>query len=677
MSLDQARAALEHGDFGRALGLIEPGDDSEPALELRAVAAYGAGELELALTTWERLFAVHADAGRDEEAAFAAARVALNLLCETGLMAPVRGWVGRAERHLGNAPPGRVHALLAVTRTYERILSGDPEAAVEPARQAVELGTAYGVDPARGLGRVAVARLAIHAGDLDDGIALLDELAVDLAAGEFDQLTTGNVYCELICTAQWVGRHDLAREWTDVMERWRQGPAFGSTHGRCRVHRAELLRLSGPADDAEDEALAACAELRPWMRREYGWPLVELGNIRLRRGDLVGAEEAYLEAHERAWSPNPGLALLRLEQGDADAAAALLRGELEHPSDLPWKERPPFGALYRAPLLDAQAEVAAAVGDGATARSAADALLAIADRYPSPGLIASAALADARAALLEGHTTRAAGQAQRAVVAWVEMAAPYDAAVARTVLAEALAVAGNASGAALEWKAAAAAFAEFGAPRREAAVRSRLEAPAPVSPVSPVSPAAPASPATARHATQAALLRRGDHWEVSFRGTTAVLADLKGIGYLARLLSEPGRELHVLDLVVSGVDDQGLPVLDEEAKASYRRRLVEVDEDIAEAERNHDDARRELAERDRDYLVAELSAAVGLSGRARTTGGTAERARGAVTRSVRYALGRLGEQHPDLGAHLARTVRTGAFCSYQPDPLAPVEWSIA
>ena len=664
MSLDEARAALEHGDFGRALGLIDPGDASEPALELRAAAAYGTGELEVALSAWERLFAVHAEAGRHEEAAFAAARVALNLLCETGLMAPVRGWVGRAERHLVGRPTGRVHALLAITRTYERILSGDPDAAVEPARAAVELGTAYGVDPARGLGRVAVARLAIHAGDLDHGIAMLDELAVDLAAGEFDPLTTGNVYCELICTAQWIGRHDLAREWTEVMERWRHGRAFGATHGRCRVHRAELLRLSGPAADAEHEALAACAELRPWLRREYGWPLVELGNIRLRRGDLAGAEEAFLEAHQRAWSPNPGLALLRLAQGDVDTAAALLRGELAHPSDLPWKERPPFGDLHLAPLLDAQAEVAVAADDAATARSAADALLAIADRYPSPGLAASAALADARAALLEGETTRAAHRAQRAVVAWVEMSAPYDAAAARSVLAEALAAAGNASGAALEWKAAAAAFAEFGAPLREAAVRSRFE------------PQATGRPARTPPATQATLIRRGDHWEIEFRGRTAVLADLKGIGYLARLLSEPGRELHVLDLVISGVDDVGLPVLDEEAKASYRRRLEEVEDDIADAERNYDDARRELAERDRDYLVAELSAAVGLSGRARTTGGTAERARGAVTRSLRYALRRLQEQHPDLGMHLARTVRTGAFCSYEPDPLAPMEWRV-
>jgi hypothetical protein len=175
-------------------------------------------------------------------------------------------------------------------------------------------------------------------------------------------------------------------------------------------------------------------------------------------------------------------------------------------------------------------------------------------------------------------------------------------------------------------------------------------------------------------AIQARVRRWGPCWEVEFRGRRAVLGDLKGLGYLARLLAEPGREIAALDLVAAGVVERGLPVLDDEAKRSYRRRLSEVEEDIAEAVSNHDEGRRAHAEREREHLVAELSRAVGLGGRPRTTGGTGERARCAVTRSLRYALARLSEQHPDLGAHLAGAVRTGATCSYRPDPLAQVEW---
>src|SRR5690606_23199018 len=173
---------------------------------------------------------------------------------------------------------------------------------------------------------------------------------------------------ELVCAAQGLALYDMAREWTEVMDHWRPGAAVGGISGRCRVHRAELLCVSGPCDEAEAEALGACDELRPWMRREFGWPLHELGLIRLRRGDLAGAEEALLEAHRHAWSPQPGLALLRLEQGDVATASAMIADAIEHPFDIPSKERPPFGDLRLAPLLDAQAEIAATAGDAATTR---------------------------------------------------------------------------------------------------------------------------------------------------------------------------------------------------------------------------------------------------------------------------------------------------------------------
>lgn len=642
--------------------------DKEPpeALAERAEEAYRDGRMEAALTAWEQLYAVHIAAGRRSEAAFAAALVALNLLCETGLMAPVRAWDARGRRCLVGEPTGPAHAILAITRAYERILSGDPEGALAPAREALDLGTRLGVDPARGLGQVAIARLAIHAGDVDGAVAQLDQLAVALAAGEFDPLTTGNVYCELICVAQWLGRHDLAQAWTGVMDAWRHGSAYGATHGRCRVHRAELLRMSGPAADAEAEALAACEELRPWMRREYGWPLVELGNIRLRRGDLVGAEEAFLEAHARAWCAQPGLALLRLAQGEPAEAAEMIRAELRHPTDVPWKEQPPFGGLRAVPLLAAQAQIAEHVGDTATAAAAAAELATVHAAYPSDGLRATVRMAQARAALLAGDADRAIGAAREAAALWIDLDAPYDAALARTLTGDAQHRLGNPDVARLEWQAARRGFEAFGAELALQVVDQRLSAPPGGAPVQTVRPAG----------GLAELARAGDRWLLRHGGRDVLLPDLKGITYLARLLAQPGRELHVLDLAGAGAVEPGLPVLDEEAKASYRRRLAEVEADLAEAEADNDQARVRLAERDRDYLVAELTAAVGLGGRARTTGGTAERARTSVTRSLRYALARLTEVAPDLGAHLDHTVRTGTCCCYQPDPVARLEWKV-
>src|SRR6185436_13465830 len=104
-------------------------------------------------------------------------------------------------------------------------------------------------------------------------------------------------------------------------DRWRRGQPVGSIHGRCRVHRAEILRLRGSCAAAEQEALLACEELRPYLRREMGWPLTELGRIRLQSGDVKGAEESLLEAHDGGWDPQPGLALVHLAQGDAALAA--------------------------------------------------------------------------------------------------------------------------------------------------------------------------------------------------------------------------------------------------------------------------------------------------------------------------------------------------------------------
>jgi hypothetical protein len=594
---------------------------------------------------------------------------AVLLLIDSGLMSAVRGWARRAERLLEGQDVTPVHALVAAVRGYERFFSGDMAAAATHAARAVELGEALDVMPAVILGRTATGRIAVLEGDVEGGLEQLDEVAALLMSGEVDPVTTGMMYCELICAAQGLARHERAREWTEVMERWCPGGAVGGIQGRCRVHRAELLRLFGPADAAEQQALQACAELRPWMRREFGWPLAELGTIRLRRGDLAGAEEAYLAANEHGWPLHPGLALLRLEQGDASAATGLIRAAISQPAEAPSKEQPPFGDLRLAPLLDAQAEIATTAGDAEALIASAGSLVSIAERYGSPVLQAMADLATARAAVVIGDGPTAVARARQAVAGFRGLDATFDVGRARTVLADALELAGDPDAAHAELCAAHQAYAAYGATTRAAAVLARVSA-----------DGGTRSPSPSR-ARRGVLLADGPMWRIELDDERTQVKDLKGIRYLRRLIAEPGREFHVLDLVAveNGTlphGESGMPALDDAAREAYRRRLAEVDDDIEDATRLHDLGRLGKAEDDRAYLIAELSRAVGLGNRSRTLGGSSERARTSVARSLRYALAELDARHPVAAQHLRSSVQTGTYCSYRPDAFALVEWEL-
>jgi tetratricopeptide (TPR) repeat protein len=652
MSVQRARAAAARGGWEEAYdllmqadanGLADPGD-----LRLLGEVAYAAGHLDVTIEAWERAHALCVRAGEPVAAAGAAVRVAMHLLLDTALMAPVRGWLARADRLLEGHQETAAHAWLAVVRGYERMLTGDVQGARQWAERAIEIGSACDA-AACAVGRVAAARLRILDGDVEEGLALLDEAGVAAVSGDLDPLSTGLVYCELVCALQGLAQYDVAEEWTQAMERWCRTNAIGSLHGRCRVHRAEILRLRGACDEAEQEALVACEELSPYLRREMGWPLSELGRIRLRKGDIDGAEEALLAAHRVGWEPQPGLALVRLAQGDAAAAAASIRDALERPSRIPSKELPPNTGLQRAPLLDAQVEIEIACGDLGRARAAADELERVAGRFQSRALVAGARLARGRVRLAEGDAAEAEQCCSEAARLWNEIGAPYEAAIARMVLAEALRAGGSEDRAVLELQAARTILE-----RIEVAVGSTAET--------------------------NVFRREGDHWCVVFEGRTVRVRDLKGMRYLAQLLAHPGRELHVLDLVAAETGQQTAlgdagEMLDERAKTAYRRRLVEIEDDIEQAHALGDARREEQADAERDFLVRELARAIGLGGRDRRAASTSERARSGVTRAVRQGIARIGEHHPELGEHLDHAVRTGTYCAYVPDPGAPAAWA--
>src|SRR5215212_6832550 len=540
--VERARDAAALNDWRQAFDLLMEADAggllAPMDLPMLGEAAYAAGQLNVTIEAWERAHTASLQAGDQVAAAAAAVRVAMHLLFDTALMAPVRGWLARAERLLEAQDETPAHAWFAVVRTYERMLTGDMPGARPWARRAIEVGSRC--DPAAGvIGQVAEARLLILDGEVQQGLGLLDEAGVATVSGDLDPFSTGVVYCELVCALQGLAHYDVAEEWTEAMERWSETNAIGSLHGRCRVHRAEILRLRGSCNEAEHEALVACDELRPYLRRELGWPLTELGRIRLHKGDLAGAEEALLAAHRAGWDPQPGLALVRLAQGDAATAASSIRDALERPLGVPSKERPPNTDLQRAPLLEAQVEIEIAAGDIGRARSAADELELVAARFESKALAAGAALARGRVRLADGDARGAEQSLSEAVRLWNEVDAPYEVALARMSLAEAHAASGSEQRAVLERHAARAILH---------GIQAAPSTPPPVH--------AERRDALAEQPdTSVNIIRReGDYWTVIFDGHTVRMRDIKGMRYLARLLADPGREYHVLDLVAAETD---------------------------------------------------------------------------------------------------------------------------
>jgi hypothetical protein len=248
--VERARSAAARGDWQQAFDLLMEADaDGRLAstdLPVLGEVAYAAGHLDVTIEAWERAHAACMQAGDQVAAAGAAVRVAMHLLFDTALMAPVRGWLARAERLLDGRGETPAHAWLAVVRAYERMLTGDLPGARPWARQAIEVGSTC--DPAAcAIGRVAQARLLILDGDVQQGLALLDQAGVAIVSGDLDPLSTGIVYCVVVCAFQALAQYDLAEEWTEAMESGATGSPLGASTGAAASTAPRSSCCAGPA----------------------------------------------------------------------------------------------------------------------------------------------------------------------------------------------------------------------------------------------------------------------------------------------------------------------------------------------------------------------------------------------------------------------------------------------
>jgi DNA-binding CsgD family transcriptional regulator len=423
-------------------------------LELLAMAAYLIGRDEDYLTALDRAHQAHLNAGEGLCAIRCAFWLGLRFLFrgETGR---ATGWLGRAQRlleHEEHECAERGYMLLPIVE--QQLAAGDLEAAFATAADAAAIGERCGDADLIACTRHDQGRIRIQQGQVEQGLALLDEVMVAVAAGELSPLMTGLMYCSVIEACQEVYALGRAREWTAALAEWCEAqPEMVAFTGTCLVHRAEIMQLRGAWQEAIEEAERARERSEGVNQQAAAAAFYQQAEVHRLRGQFAAAEEAYRNASQCGLEPQPGLALLRLAQGRIDAAAAAIRRAVSATAD----------RLQRTKLLPAQVEIALTAGDVEDARTACRELEEIAASFDGGALGAMAASARGAVELAEGDASAALGSLRRAFEVWQQLEAPYLGARARMVIGLACRALGDDEGAALELDAARAVFERLGA----------------------------------------------------------------------------------------------------------------------------------------------------------------------------------------------------------------------
>lgn len=443
------RQALSKFDEAAAEGSLGIGD-----YESWAVSAHLVGEDDRCASALEAGHLAAVDAGDVTAAARCAFWLAFHLMMK-GKMAQAGGWLARTEAVVSEAGIDCVvSGYLLIPKLLGALGAGDTASAQQLAAQAIEVASRFQEPELRTFGTLGHGQALLAAGDTDGATRRFDEAMVSVTAGEVGPVVRGIVYCAVILECVQLYDFERAAEWTEALSRWCDSqPDLVPFRGQCLVHRSQVQQAAGDWPRAAASAEAACVHLNEPPHPALGLANYQEAELYRLRGQFDEAEASYRKASRHGHAPMPGLALLELARGRAEAAASSVVGALAEPGH----------PAQRPGLLVAAVEILRAAGDNAAARAAAEELAERAAASGSPALKAMAAQAMGSVLSSEGDMN-AAGQALgEALRIWQGLRMPYETARASVLLGLTCAATRDQTSAELHFANAREIFEELGA----------------------------------------------------------------------------------------------------------------------------------------------------------------------------------------------------------------------
>jgi DNA-binding CsgD family transcriptional regulator len=418
------------------------------------LAAYVADSPSTLFRTWEEAHQRFLDLG-DVAAAVRCAIWVSMAYFDRGDLARGGGWIGRAQRFLDSCGECVEQGYMLMPAALRAFAEGRFDDSIALAERAIEIGSRFEDRDLVILARHGMGRAMVRAKDVDRGLALFDEVMTAVIAGDTSPYVAGIVYCSVIDACNEIFDCRRAQVWTDALETWLESqPDRMPFRGRCLLNRVGIMQLHGQWPDALDETRRAREQLAvPPPHPLIGEAMYQAGELHRVRGELGEAARAYAEASVAGRDPQPGMALLRLAEGQVDSAAATIRNVVEQTPD-------PFG---RAKILGAFVDIMLAADDIPAARAGAEELTVIASDLDSEYLAAAAGLALGATLLAEGETQAALGQLHRARSGWSKLDVPFELARVRLLMGVIYRELRDDDSATMEIEAARQAFEKLGA----------------------------------------------------------------------------------------------------------------------------------------------------------------------------------------------------------------------